>query len=794
MVSLGAGTLVTTKTSIWCLWVLVHWSPPKPAYGVFGYWYTGHHQNQHMVHWSQPKPAYSVFGYWYGGHHQKPAYRSFGAGLPKNQHSFGAGTLVTTKTSIWCLWVLVHWSPPQQAHGVFGYWYTGHYQNQHMVSLGAGTLVTTKTSIWCLWVQEHWSPPKPAYGVFGYWYTGHHQNQHMVSLGTGTLVTTKTSIWCLWVLVHWSPPKPAYGTLGPHQNQHIVGAGTLVTTKTSIWCLWVLVHWSPPKPAYGVFGYWYTGHHQNQHMVSLGAGTLVTTKTSTWCLWVLVHWSPPKPAHGVFGCWYGGQHQNQHIVSLGAGTLVTTKTSTWCLWVLVHWSPPKPAHGVFGYWYTGHHQNQHMVSLGTGTLVFGYWYTGHHQNQHMVSFGAVGWGVDQNIGGFGEEPGIKTQLINLIRSVRTVMRGPVLERRDPAQPAGSPCVDTPTKAGRGICVGGLMDSLWGALAVLCAVCVGLTVLYGLLCSVSGVNSAVLDSNRAGPASLSVLSSFILQSLRRTPGQLDTEHRGQELLHTLINCRYEAVSLRRYCSIVGYGWDYPDSSFRDVPLLYPQFLCSRLISMTTCSPRFRLSPRGLVSVRQTVRLLKPLDELKRGAFSLRVGVEEYRSVDGGVEVDLSLRLRACQQEEEEEGWSSIITLLSPNTASKHTPQPHKTDGCTGDSERCVRVAVPWWAGVRRGGPGLPLPLPSSLLGYGCPAALWAASRCLAETEKLKGADAVRAPLALTVCYRPPLHLPRTVSVRIRESPASVSSSDTNYTFNMEDDQTQTLILTGEIQRL
>lgn len=34
------------------------------------------------------------------------------------------------------------------------------------------------------------------------------------------------------------------------------------------------------------------------------------------------------------------------------------------------------------------------------------------------------WGTDQGIGGFGEEPGIKSQLLNLIRSVRTVKRVP----------------------------------------------------------------------------------------------------------------------------------------------------------------------------------------------------------------------------------------------------------------------------------------------------------------------------------------------------------------------------------
>lgn len=41
----------------------------------------------------------------------------------------------------------------------------------------------------------------------------------------------------------------------------------------------------------------------------------------------------------------------------------------------------------------------------------------------MSLFNSVGWGVDQSVGGFGDEPGIKVQLMNLIRSVRTVMRG-----------------------------------------------------------------------------------------------------------------------------------------------------------------------------------------------------------------------------------------------------------------------------------------------------------------------------------------------------------------------------------
>lgn len=38
----------------------------------------------------------------------------------------------------------------------------------------------------------------------------------------------------------------------------------------------------------------------------------------------------------------------------------------------------------------------------------------------ILFFFLVGWGTDQR--GFGEDPGMKTQILNLIRSIRTVMR------------------------------------------------------------------------------------------------------------------------------------------------------------------------------------------------------------------------------------------------------------------------------------------------------------------------------------------------------------------------------------
>nr|XP_057906940.1 immediate early response 3-interacting protein 1 isoform X2 [Doryrhamphus excisus] len=35
-------------------------------------------------------------------------------------------------------------------------------------------------------------------------------------------------------------------------------------------------------------------------------------------------------------------------------------------------------------------------------------------------------GLDQGVSGFGDDPGIKAQVLNLIRSVRTVMRVPLI--------------------------------------------------------------------------------------------------------------------------------------------------------------------------------------------------------------------------------------------------------------------------------------------------------------------------------------------------------------------------------
>ncbi|KAJ0067851.1 hypothetical protein NL108_011092, partial [Boleophthalmus pectinirostris] len=48
-------------------------------------------------------------------------------------------------------------------------------------------------------------------------------------------------------------------------------------------------------------------------------------------------------------------------------------------------------------------------------------------------------------------------------------------------------------------------------------------------------------------------------------------------------------LRRFCSVAGYGWDYPDTEYRDIPLCFPETMCFKLLLMILTDKNFKLSP-------------------------------------------------------------------------------------------------------------------------------------------------------------------------------------------------------------
>lgn len=302
---------------------------------------------------------------------------------------------------------------------------------------------------------------------------------------------------------------------------------------------------------------------------------------------------------------------------------------------------------------------------------------------------------------------------------------------------------------------------------------------------------VFDSRRHLPGSVYLMTRYLHESLRKKRGQMwKNKDTNDELVFTLIDCRYDAVSLRRFCSVSGYGWDYPDSVFRDVPLCYPEFLFTRLLTMIVCSERFKLSPLGLLSIREVLSLTEPVDELKRGTFSLQARVLEYRTVSAGVEVDLTLTASRHQQTV----WTNTLTLLSPNNTFRPEAQPDLEITHDPVSERCISLAVPWSSGVGCAwvfGDLCPLHV-FSWLGFTRPSAhmLWMFSRCMAEMEKHNGVEVVRAPLTVSVRYKQPVSFPRKYTIRVSENTSETSST---ASFSMEDHRTRTLYLSGQIKQ-
>lgn len=60
---------------------------------------------------------------------------------------------------------------------------------------------------------------------------------------------------------------------------------------------------------------------------------------------------------------------------------------------------------------------------------------------------------------------------------------------------------------------------------------------------------------------------------------------------MLRPRLQRPLLRSYCSATGYGWDYPDAEFRDIPLGFLLFLSRKLLLMVLTDSCFRLRPTG-----------------------------------------------------------------------------------------------------------------------------------------------------------------------------------------------------------
>ncbi|XP_028269127.1 uncharacterized protein LOC114440809 [Parambassis ranga] len=275
-----------------------------------------------------------------------------------------------------------------------------------------------------------------------------------------------------------------------------------------------------------------------------------------------------------------------------------------------------------------------------------------------------------------------------------------------------------------------------------------------------LKSNVLESDKL-PSFVYLYIKYFSKSLTRKTGNLyATQTRKKcESVYTVLSCRMETLVLRRFCSAAGYGWDYPDSEYRDIPLCFPEFLCGRLLLMLLTDENFRLSPAGLVRVRQSVKTLQPIDELKKGPFMLRIQVLAYQQTDAGVEVDVCLSATSrsgCLV------WESVLTLLSKSkshtSSSSIARTEHKdffvrtelTDEPAPENVKQVEVRVPRTTTLQRVG-----------IRSQTASSLWMLSVCLAEIEKHKGVAVITAPVTITAQFKELLLVPGKATVRFWE---------------------------------
>ncbi|XP_068422411.1 uncharacterized protein si:ch211-12e13.1 [Clinocottus analis] len=319
----------------------------------------------------------------------------------------------------------------------------------------------------------------------------------------------------------------------------------------------------------------------------------------------------------------------------------------------------------------------------------------------------------------------------------------------------------------------------------------------IYCSYKLLKTNVL--NERLPSFVYLYIKYVTKALTRRTGHLHTATtRKRDVVYTALNCRLETPLLRSFCSAAGYGWDYPDTEYRDIPMCFPEILCRRLLLMVLTDEHFRLSPAGLFRVRQSLKTLQPVDELKKGPFVLQVRVQEYRQIDAGVEVDICLSATSrtgCRV------WESVLTLLSKNAGclpkNSHECQPDEPEP---EHMKQIEVRVPRTTGLQcvwffsGYSPYRLFSLAARLFGSRSQTtlSLWMLSVCLAEIEKHKGVGVITAPINVTAQFKEPLLVPGRVKIKFWEKNRDQSSAQ-DLSFHMQQHGSNTSHMMGLISK-
>ncbi|KAF3850625.1 hypothetical protein F7725_012397 [Dissostichus mawsoni] len=126
-----------------------------------------------------------------------------------------------------------------------------------------------------------------------------------------------------------------------------------------------------------------------------------------------------------------------------------------------------------------------------------------------------------------------------------------------------------------------------------SVCCVYIVYVHIYSSYKSLKTHVLYEERL-PSFLFLYIKYLTKAVAQRKGFLSKETTNQPEFYFLpltVFPRLQTPLLRSFCGAAGYGWDYPDSDYRDVPLCFPEVLCRRLLLTLITDQHFRLSPAG-----------------------------------------------------------------------------------------------------------------------------------------------------------------------------------------------------------
>ncbi|RVE68906.1 hypothetical protein OJAV_G00096150 [Oryzias javanicus] len=284
-----------------------------------------------------------------------------------------------------------------------------------------------------------------------------------------------------------------------------------------------------------------------------------------------------------------------------------------------------------------------------------------------------------------------------------------------------------------------------------------------------VQTHVLASNKL-PSLVYLYAKYWMRTLTRSSGVLHAAA-APEVEYSMVNCRLQGTVFRRFCSAAGYGWDYPEAEFRDIPLCFPEFLCSKLLLLLLTDENFRLSPAGFWGISRPAR----------------------------AEVDIRL---SATSRSGSTVWESVLTFLSEGRGSLQNVderRQHHDEQASGN-EKQVELRAPWTAGFQSSwsssscSPQQMFCVAARFLsrGSGPASGLWMLSVCLAEIEKHKGVDVITSPVKVVAQFTEPLLVPGRVTIRFGENNEGQSSVK-DHTFCMEQHGRSTPLLIGVISR-